>query len=392
MGYDTLILFINTATIIVLLALTLLLCAATRFKGVGSYMALIILSITFINYIYDYSHHMGWSDIVLLSAPLAYSANLTLMPFLLLMAQRGFNPHYKFRYSSLLHFLPAIAFAVLVAMNIYAMPPEEIHHFTIERSAIFQSTLTTVNFLTLCVQLVIYFFLIFRYLRRKKQYIFKNLSQAELTEKIWIPRFISIMGVLIVTAMIGSLFNPVSGFRLFYVINMVAMGCLLYQELKHALSYRQSLIENPPIHYRQVQSLLAEDEPEIIEPKNSSAKPSDDDTELLEQYAREVEKYLTDSMAYVNPALSLAEVAKATGISSRNISRAINTILDRNFFNLVNSLRVEKSKSLLQAKKQKGLTLETIAEQCGFNSQYTFCRAFKRSTGLSTSEWLRLSK
>ena len=85
-------------------------------------------------------------------------------------------------------------------------------------------------------------------------------------------------------------------------------------------------------------------------------------------------------------------MANATRIPARNISEAINTVLKKTFFDLVNGLRIEKSKVLLKQKKQQGFTLETIAEQCGFNSQYTFCRAFKKAVGVSTSEWLRLAE
>ena len=93
-----------------------------------------------------------------------------------------------------------------------------------------------------------------------------------------------------------------------------------------------------------------------------------------------------------NPNLSLKDVAKATGLSSKNLSRAINAILEKSFFDLVNGLRVEKSKALLLAKKERGYTLDTIAEECGFNSRFTFNAAFKRATGLTTSEWLKSTK
>ena len=49
-------------------------------------------------------------------------------------------------------------------------------------------------------------------------------------------------------------------------------------------------------------------------------------------------------------------------------------------------------KALLISKKEKGLTLETIAEQCGFNSRITFNNAFKKVIGVTTTEWLRLNQ
>ncbi len=74
------------------------------------------------------------------------------------------------------------------------------------------------------------------------------------------------------------------------------------------------------------------------------------------------------------------------------LSKSVNATLDKNFFDLVNGSRVEKSKALLMSKKEKGLTLETIAEQCGFNSRFTWNAAFKKAVGVTTSDWLKLDQ
>lgn len=189
--------------------------------------------------------------------------------------------------------------------------------------------------------------------------------------------------------MIGSIVNPLGGFRLFYIINILAIGYLLYSELQIVFAIRNNHVPTP--------AAIAEAEAEFIETKINRQTPTTQDKnseELLklEHYAREMEEYLRSSEIYVNPYLSLKDVAKATGISSKNLSKSINGILGKNFFDLVNGFRVEKSMALLKAKKEKGLTLETIAEQCGFNSRITFNNAFKKVTGLSTSEWIKINQ
>ncbi len=385
MGYDMFIFLFHTLAIVLLIGLAFILMLATRFKGESSYAAFIIFTTTLPDYIYNACGFLEYNAIALLIAPIAYSINLTLMPFMFLLAHRAFNPRYRFRYSVLIHFLPAVAFGTLVAFHLCNLPSEEIKNFSVERVADFRSLLTAVNFLTLLIQLVVYFYLIFRYLRQVKQYIFSNFSQPELSGKVWIPRFITFVGILIVAAMVGSHFDPLGGFRFFYFINVVAMGYLIYQELEHTHAYRRSSI----IALNE-QAGVSEEEIKVFD--EALQLPVKDEDTLLEKYAQEVEEYLKTSEIYVNPNLTLAEVSKAIGIPSRNISKAINTVLKKTFFDLVNGFRIEKSKDLLKAKRQKGYTLETIAEQCGFNSQYTFCRAFKKSVGVSTSEWLRLAE
>lgn len=385
MGYETFILFIDTMAIVFLMALAFLLCFANRFKGDSTYAALIIFTITLPDYIYNVCDFFGWQLLALVMAPIAYSANLTLMPFLLLLAHRAFNPRFRFRYTVLLHFLPAIAFAGLVAYQISKMSITEIQSFSVELAPGFRTLLTGVNFLILLMQLIAYFYLIFTYLRKVKHYIFSNFSQPELSGKIWIPRFITFMGILVLTAMVASHFNPLDGFRLFYFANVVAMAYLLFQELEHANRFRRhsisATIEVP---------VVTEGEVEAFDEEFKEAESKKDEATLMKQYAQMVMEYLQTSEAYVHSDLSMAEVSRVTGIASRNISKAINTVLGKTFFDLVNGFRIEKSKKLLRQKKQLGLTLETIAEQCGFNSQSTFCRVFKKTEGVSTSEWLRL--
>ncbi|MBQ2778495.1 MAG: helix-turn-helix transcriptional regulator [Bacteroidaceae bacterium] len=369
--------------------MALLLCSAARFKSESSYVALFILFTTFPDFIYNVCYFFNWNSISRLITPIAYSENLTLMPFMLLLAHRAFNPYYKFRYTSLLHFLPAVLFAIAVGVYTRIMSAESVEATPLERAAELHSLLTGVNFIMISTQLIVYFYLIFSYLHKVKRYILSNQSQADLSEKVWIPRFITLIGALIVVAMIGSIVNPLGGFRLFYIINILAIGYLLYSELQIVFAIRNNHVPTP--------AAIAEAEAEFIETKINRQTPTTQDMnseELLklEHYAREIEEYLRSSEIYVNPYLSLKDVAKATGISSKNLSKSINGILGKNFFDLVNGFRVEKSMALLKAKKEKGLTLETIAEQCGFNSRITFNNAFKKVTGLSTSEWIKINQ
>ena len=229
----------------------------------------------------------------------------------------------------------------------------------------------------------------FRYLRKVKHYIRDHYTVAEVQSKVWIPRFIALFAALFVIVMVGYALWPRTDAWLPQLLNVVAMAYLLYSELEVALSSRLREIPASEVVVEAKAEFTAVAEKPQPEADTDTRK---DDMEQLHQYARQVEEYLRTSEVYVNPNLSLKEVAKAVGISSKNLSRAINATLDKNFFDLVNGFRVEKSKALLLAKKDKGLTLETIAEQCGFNSRITFNNAFKKVIGLTTTEWLKLNQ
>ncbi len=62
------------------------------------------------------------------------------------------------------------------------------------------------------------------------------------------------------------------------------------------------------------------------------------DNAQLDEYAQRFFDYLQKSHAYLNPDLTLDDVARAIGITYNNLSRAINCRMGKNFFDIVNAL------------------------------------------------------
>lgn len=241
------------------------------------------------------------------------------------------------------------------------------------------------NYIIFTCQMVVYFYLIFRYLRLSKNLVREHLSKIEWLEILWIPRFMAIMLVLLTLALICYFINSDVDKWLYQVLNVVAISYLVYEELQMAHQRLPHIDKIQQVAFKNMQEVLASPV-ELQSDKRSDI--SDAEREELESYARAVCQWLEQSEAYINPDFSLHDLAKAVNISSKKISKSINQIFDKSFFDLVNGYRVEKSKLLLIEKKELGLTLETIAEQCGFNTHYTYCRAFKKYTGLTTQQWL----
>ena len=386
MGYDNIILTVNAVSVIILVLMTLLLGFAARFKGESSYAALIIVLTTVPIYVYNVCRGLGWYDVALILAPLAFSFNFILMPLLWFLAQRGFNPRYRLTSKSLFHFVPAIVMLVLFSRHLLSLPTAHCYDFMTNEHKEHGSWLVTTNYLILSAQLIGYFYIIFRYLHRVKHYIRNHYSETELAHKVWIPRFITLFTAMFVVVMVCHILCPHTDGWLLQLLTLLIMGYLLYSELDVSLAAHSNL--------QPTAEVVAEAEADFITTEvnpqtQSKIDPQKVDLEQLTRYARQVEEYIRTSGAYTDPKLSLKDVAKATGLSTKNLSRAINTILGKSFFDLVNGFRIEKSKTLLLSKKEKGYTIDTIAEQCGFNSRFTLNAAFKRATGVTTSEWIK---
>ena len=58
-----------------------------------------------------------------------------------------------------------------------------------------------------------------------------------------------------------------------------------------------------------------------------------------------------------------------------------------NFFDYINQYRVQEFKAAVTDPKNKNYSLLGIAFECGFNSKSAFNRMFKKSTGLTPSQF-----
>jgi len=99
----------------------------------------------------------------------------------------------------------------------------------------------------------------------------------------------------------------------------------------------------------------------------------------------EMKQQIITNNYYLKPGVNIEEMASYLKIGRTTLSLLINTKEDMNFNTWINSLRVEKAKSLLIAYPEYNLT--QIAEQIGYSESSNFSRQFKLITTESPSTW-----
>ena len=82
--------------------------------------------------------------------------------------------------------------------------------------------------------------------------------------------------------------------------------------------------------------------------------------------------------------LSLSNVAEAFELSESNLSTVFKQEMGIKFSSYLEGIRIDKAKELLGTTKMK---VSEISEQVGYFSVNSFCRAFKRATGINASEY-----
>jgi len=114
-------------------------------------------------------------------------------------------------------------------------------------------------------------------------------------------------------------------------------------------------------------------------------------TPFMSNYAEwkeKIERIFSEQKLFLEPELSLADLAQKLRTNPSVLSAAINQNFGKNFNDFVNEYRVEEFKKQIQLPENKKLTLLAVALDCGFNSKATFNRAFKKFTGQSPKEYI----
>lgn len=152
-----------------------------------------------------------------------------------------------------------------------------------------------------------------------------------------------------------------------------------------AIGYRTVWIILPFITY--AMGFCAIRQPELFKisvEKNASQKAVISEIEELKE---KVHNCMIEEAPFLNPKLSLEELAKLTGIKRHLLSRVINTGFEQNFSDYVNSYRINEFKKLVQREDKKDFTILAIALEAGFNSKTTFNTTFKKLAGSTPIEF-----
>lgn len=108
---------------------------------------------------------------------------------------------------------------------------------------------------------------------------------------------------------------------------------------------------------------------------------------IVYKQALSLKNYMSGQEPYLNPDLTIKDVALALKMEVRDLSLLINRHLNRNFYEFVSDYRIEKAKEILKNTSSEKLTILEVLYQVGFNSKSSFNTSFKKNTGLTPTEY-----
>ena len=203
--------------------------------------------------------------------------------------------------------------------------------------------------------------------KRYNKYVRMNYSYYENMDVSWLKKATVILVICLAIWMYTSIFSSGWGYCIYYLSSIILWGFIAhYSEKQISIPIPNNLEGN----------LLST---ELMEEPDT--KTSTDPFETLLQKAME------EQQLYLNPKLTISDVANAIGTNRTYLSNYFNNVLNITFYDYINDFRIEKTSKHLLSIYPRNMTIDEIAERSGFNSTSTFRRAFLKSTGMTPLQY-----
>lgn len=284
---------------------------------------------------------------------------------------------YGFRLSGkhFLHFIPFV-------LNTLYFIPFHLQSSTEKVAAVeeFLRHPSAVSYIVLMVRIThafIYIFFCIRLVQAHAGKVKESFSTVEKVNISWIRHLLIVFIVIWLVVLVLYYFIPHSpakeklNFSLIYFLVSLSIFFIGYRGMSQP----------------EIFSAIPGDSQYLIEAKGKKYEKTGlapgDAKSLLDRLSR----FMTLEKPYLEPELTLPQLAKALDIPLHHLSQVINDKLQQNFYKFINSYRVEEAKERLIHNEIGKEKLIKIAFDVGFNSLPTFNRVFKELTGQSPSEF-----
>ena len=300
-------------------------------------------------------------------------------PLHYLFASHLIQPSRRFNKKDTLHFIPAFLALIVLPTMVYLSPmpvavrPEELDR-SVEHYLLLLNWLMFVHAMTYALLSTVKL----RQHRRKIRNVFSSIEKVQLNWLLNITYLI--LAVLAVFAIENILMS--FGIRLtnYYAGSSIMIAVYIYT-LGYMGILRMDVFLDPRV------SSSIQQVPEASVADRQKYQKSGLSQEKAAEYLDHLLTFMEAKKPFHDNGLTLNQLAEMVNLTPHNLSEILNTLLGKNFFDFINSYRVNEVKAALQDATKSHLTLLAIAFDAGFNSKTAFNTIFKKSTGKTPSEY-----
>ncbi len=117
------------------------------------------------------------------------------------------------------------------------------------------------------------------------------------------------------------------------------------------------------------------------------------DQESKDRLFDQIKRVMDDMSIICKPDFSLQQLSDQVGSNYKYVSQVLNECYGKSFKQVLNEQRVREACRMFNDTERYGnLTIEAIAANLGFNSRSNFTVTFKRITGISPSDFMKMAK
>lgn len=284
----------------------------------------------------------------------------------------------SFRFKETLHFLPAaLLFGTIAIGKMYTLPAVVDFAFSYPAP----------RFVLLLASVFAYHWMAYQTWKKHQLSMKHFLSDAASAQMTWIKELV-IVSAITCTAVVSALFllyiHYPSGHQ--YRYGFAALSVCIYWFSYTALTkpavfsvikgYAGQNADND-YHLPQLK---------VYKPVNKYAN-SALSHEDANQICRALEKLMTEKKLFLQPDLTINQLADALHCSRHHLSQVLNDNLRQSYYDYINSMRIEEAKRLLNDANHRQFKIASIAYDSGFNSLSTFNDVFKKQTGKTPSDY-----
>jgi AraC-like DNA-binding protein len=309
--------------------------------------------------------------------PLAFET--VIPPLLFLYGSSLSDTRFKLSSKKLIHFLPFTFFmiyAVFIYFNVLLLETNDAkesfltlyHHSLIK---------TLEDYLTVA-SILAYIAIGSIVLKKYRQKIDDLTSDNSHAVFSWLRSIMILMVILLIflitNMLLDGLFSIESKSILHWKVYFLYLAVVVY--------YLGFKAYKSPIHFS-----ISSDDSEVNDETVSQGKIPNLKAQKL---ATDIENIIDQKRLYLNPTFNIQDLSQILQVNQRSVSQAINEYLKVSFRELINKKRIEMAKDLLTA--NSGNSILSQALECGFNSEASFYRIFKKHIGKSPTQFIESIK
>lgn len=282
------------------------------------------------------------------------------------------NEKYTFKKKDILHLVPTILFIGLI-MPIYTLSGTEKLSMIINNERPYALFIMIAKLLSLIIYGIL---LISKY--KKRNLTHKKSTQSETNWQRNLILFYCIYTVFYGFYVLVFEKYEIGSF-LFNLQIFVMTFLVLY--ISYNTFFNLALIREKK------DSIVVKDEIKL--PSNDKYSSSSLTTRLSVELKDKLVYLMDEEKVYRDNDITLQKLADLLNTNRHNTSQVINEHFGLNFFDLINSYRINEAMSILKNDKSKGVNIIDVAYEVGFNNKVTFNKSFKKYNHVTPSEYLR---